>query len=83
MTGRETRSQIGCYRGVKWIRHRICDVMTSDSQARWYFIYGENGKPTGDHFRTVTDMQQHIDDILPDDGEIKVMGGTIREAPAI
>lgn len=54
-------SQIGVYQGIKWIRHRICDVMVVNLKARWYFIYGEDGKPTGDHFRTIRDMEQHID----------------------
>ena len=55
---------MGSYRGVRYVKHRICDILDVKSKAKWFFIY-EDGKPTGDHFRTITDMQQHIDDSQP------------------
>ena len=51
---------MGRYKGVNYIRHRICDVLCVDSVARWYFAY-VGGVATGDHFRTITDFKNWVD----------------------
>ena len=48
--------RIGRYNGVDYRLQRICDVLVVDSTARWYFAYFD-GKPTGDHFRTLKDFE--------------------------
>ena len=54
---------MGRYRGVDYIRQRICDVLAVSSKARWYFTYID-GQATGDHFRTIREMEAWIDSSL-------------------
>lgn len=52
---------IGCYRGVSYKRHRICDVLAVESRARWWFIYCRDGTPTSDHYPTLRELQKAVD----------------------
>ncbi len=64
MKGRQM-SQIGRYNGVDYRRMRHCDVfpgMERPMRAYQWFPIGEDGKPTGDHFRTKREMCAAIDD---------------------
>ncbi len=51
---------MGRYKGIDYIRQRICDVMLNPSKARWYFTYID-GLATGDHFRTIRELKVWID----------------------
>ena len=51
---------IGFYKGIEYRKHRICDVLDSPIKAKWLFVYAE-GKPTGDHFRTLAEVKRYIE----------------------
>lgn len=53
-------ANIGMYKGVRWQKQRICDVLAVDTKARWYFPI-RNGKFTGDHFKTIAELKRWID----------------------
>lgn len=62
---RKPKGEMGSYRGVKYIRQRICDILRVDSKARWYFVYDSLDEPTGDHFQTLKEMKESIDEEGP------------------
>ena len=51
---------IGRYKRVDYQLQRICDVLVVDTTVRWYFAYLD-GKPTGDHYRTLEDFRRAVD----------------------
>ena len=51
---------VGFYKGIEYRKHRICDVLDSPIKAKWLFVYAE-GKPTGDHFRTLAEVKRYIE----------------------
>ena len=51
---------IGRYNGVDYRKQRICDVLSVDSQVRWYFAYID-GQPTSDHYRTIAEFKASVD----------------------
>ena len=55
------KQTMGRYRGVDYVRQRICDVLAVPTRAQWYFVY-HHGQPTGDHFRTLTELKQWASD---------------------
>ena len=57
------KNKVGRYRGVDYKLQRICDVLAVDCKEHWYFIYDDDGEPTGDHYRTITEMKRNIDNI--------------------
>ena len=55
---------LGSYRGVRWVRSRHCDMFPFRDRllrSEWYFVCGSDGEPTGDHFRTMREMEDWID----------------------
>jgi len=65
-------SVVGCYRRVHYKRQRVCEMMMLPQRAFYYFTYVD-GKPTGDHFRTIAEMECSVDR-----GEIIVLGKGIQ-----
>jgi hypothetical protein len=57
---------MGSYKGVRFIKRRLCDVIYgSRLRSCWYWIL-DKGIPTGDHFKTQREMRQWIDDRVDD-----------------
>jgi len=56
-----TRHSVGRYRGIDYRRQRISDVMAVPCRAYWYFTYTADGKPTGDHYRTLAELRTAVD----------------------
>jgi hypothetical protein len=52
---------IGRYKGIDYKKQRICEVLAVDTKAKWWFTYVD-GEPTGDHFRTLTELKQAVDE---------------------
>lgn len=53
--------QVGCYRGVRYVRRRICDMLAVPTRARWWWTLDADGRPTGDHYRTLTELRAAVD----------------------
>jgi hypothetical protein len=51
---------IGRYNGVDYRQQGVCDVLSVKVRARWYFAYVD-GKPTGDHYRTIAEFKASVD----------------------
>lgn len=51
---------VGYHRGIYWAKHRICDILAVQSKAQYFFPYDENGKPSGNHFRTKRELIEYI-----------------------
>ncbi len=62
---RETMADCGSYKGVRFVRHRVSDILCVDFHARWYFPYID-GKPEGSHFRTLRELYDWINQEFPD-----------------
>lgn len=55
-------SKVGTYKGVKWLKKRVCDVFPhSTVKSMWYFPLDFNGEYTGDHFRTLKELYNWIE----------------------
>jgi len=53
---------MGCYNGIRYVQRRLCDMFSQHrSAALWYFLLDDDGHLTGDHFRTLREMQAWID----------------------
>lgn len=57
-------STLGSYRGVRYCKHRACDILNVKSKKEMFFLY-KDGKTTGDCFSSLCDLQQHVDDSQP------------------
>jgi len=62
MASKKAASKVGRYRGHHWRWLRDKDVfphLTSESKS--YHVIDTDGEPTGDHFLTIAELENHID----------------------
>lgn len=59
---------VGCYRGIKWKRMRLCDVYYVSLRQQWYFPEWPDGD-FGDHYLTQWEMKEAIDKYLEKSGK--------------
>lgn len=56
-------NEIGSYKGLRWRRRRVCEVIAVDSRRFMYFVVGDDGKFTGDSFDTLGELKRWVDSL--------------------
>ncbi len=57
-------SQVGQYRGQWYVRLRhgtVFPYMVKPLKSKWWFTSDNNGKVTGDHFKTLKELKNSVD----------------------
>lgn len=51
------------YNNIHYVQVRACDVFPVSDTRLYYFVLDESGRPTGDHFRTLSELRRYIDSL--------------------